>query len=270
MHLSFATTYEMTIADDGQIKKSIFMQSDDRDFLKDRIRALDEYTKRIDATAILSKPDVFKHSAENQKRIGYGYFIPIHTRLPRAVAAFWKTPDSGWGCCRRGAAIAAGILPAPVEGMVLSEWGDACLALAKHATSIIWSGPLMPGDLILGRSHSFVYLDHEICLSKNGFAGDLEIQSVEDVRRRYFPEFPENFLRRINEQGQMPHEIEFTVFRKNNDFHYPDEITEQIIKICHLWQLKNSPESSRLSQDQLKDSIFELKGRVEDLRKSSN
>jgi len=232
------------------------MHSNDRSFLEKKIDVLNEYTKRIDPCVPIPSTEVFEHPLEKQKQLGFRYYIPLHTRLPRVVRAFWQTPNTFWGCCRRASAIAAGILPAPVDGMVLSMWDDDSLPLAKKATSIIWSGSLIPGDMIYTPSHSFVYLDSDICLSKNGYPCHLEIQTVEAIRKQYLPNLPQNFLSQ-DLDCLTKHDI--TVYRKKEDFFYPDEIVEQIIKICLLWQLKKRPEKS---EDRLKALAHELQTRM--------
>jgi len=249
-------TYRSTRIIHGRsLQNHIFMRSNDPEFLKEKGLTIAKYTQKIDPNVEIGVVNVQKCSLSIQKATSFKYQITLHDILPRVVTAFYRSREKWWGCCRRAAAISAGIVPGPIPGMIISDGSSKDLALAVAVTERVTTGELASGDLLFFNNHSFVYLDSQICLSKNGRGGVFEIQTIEAVRREYFPSFEKDFL--VNRQSLFRKHM--TVWRKQEDFVYPETITQGILKLCSVWHLNLYKSTKHLHEPLNREAVNHLR-----------
>lgn len=168
----------------------IYLSSQDRNLIDHALTVLQEYTSRIDPGATIRIRKV--------KQIESSFRVNIRELLPRAVARFYD------GCfVIKDAYTRYPALYHNCHGTSLVCAGVTHMAANMYhpiQTSELEEVPLQEiraGDIVLlnDKDHSFVFLSHELCLSKNGRSNEnqFKLASTRDILKTY--DAPEDCLR---------------------------------------------------------------------------
>lgn len=116
-------------------------------------------------------------------KIGLTHQVDIQGILPRAVRIFFGYNKGILANCHGTALVTAGIFPVltPKISPIHSEW-------VRENLSVVPLKDIQGGDLVLlgNDVHSFVFINHELCLSMNGVCcKPLELCLTFDVLKRY-------------------------------------------------------------------------------------
>lgn len=122
------------------------------------------------------------NDSHNLFKKGYCYCINLNSVLPQLITVVLDLsntcrrvfPDMN---CHGASAVAAGIYPM-VEYLPCSPVQSGMHQISYHQ--------LAPGDVINTKhDHSFVFIDHDICLSANGHGKPLRFYRTEDILTEY-------------------------------------------------------------------------------------
>lgn len=182
--------------------------------------------------------------------------ISLNELLPRTVAASLRLDLRG--NCHGAAIVAAGIFPqhfVSMQSMGLSIAKQNVTQIARHQLE---AGDIirLPGNAQHWTGHSFVYLDEDLSLSRNGINGVLNMHSTRSILKLY--EYPTDAL--------QSDDCRISFFRKNKEWNCP----EALISIAIEWYQLMSETLHETHLDKLQALSLGIKTFIEQEKNAGN
>ena len=202
----------------------IFMISRNQSFLSEKVEVLKQYSKLV--LPWMKQGEAKIHEIQSNHYLfnkGYTHYVKLNNILPKLVTVLYSNhPNYGsYSNCHGMALLGAGIVP------VVSSLQSPLIGLRKvlksHEVTI---ENIQPGDLIFytKNSHSFIFLDKDICLSMNGRGQSFEILPTDFVINKY--KMPPNMIDKGDPDAM--------IFRKNKNWSIPEPIYKTLVEFYEL------------------------------------